>query len=120
MLLRVRMLYYIKHEVLGDLVTQIQEGANARYLGPSRAVNFKFQNYVFFLLIVTSISISSFLHFRKRCIFTSFSHVLIVFDSVFASNCFNQTDCWFETLEICIIALFVKKKSTLIYYSCEI
>lgn len=28
-LLRVRMLYYIKHEVLGDLVTQIQEGANA-------------------------------------------------------------------------------------------
>uniref|UniRef100_A0A182LWG1 DNA helicase n=1 Tax=Anopheles culicifacies TaxID=139723 RepID=A0A182LWG1_9DIPT len=28
-LLRVRMLYYIKHEVLGDLVNQINEGANA-------------------------------------------------------------------------------------------
>ncbi|XP_052564493.1 uncharacterized protein LOC120426896 isoform X3 [Culex pipiens pallens] len=28
-LLRVRMLYYIRHEVLGDLVTQINEGANA-------------------------------------------------------------------------------------------
>lgn len=31
-LLRVRMLYYIKHEVLGDLVNQINEGANARYI----------------------------------------------------------------------------------------
>lgn len=29
-LLRVRMLYYIKHEVIGDLVQQIADGAIAR------------------------------------------------------------------------------------------
>lgn len=29
-LLRVRMLYYIQHEVIGDLVSQINEGVHAR------------------------------------------------------------------------------------------
>lgn len=31
-LLRVRMLYYIKHEIIGDLVQQIGDGVKARYL----------------------------------------------------------------------------------------
>lgn len=32
-LLRVRMLYYIKHEIIGDLVQHIADGVNARYVG---------------------------------------------------------------------------------------
>lgn len=69
-LLRVRMLYYIKHEVLGDLVTQIQEGANARYLAPPRAVSFTFSK-LFFANRYFNLnqSIHSFI-IVKRCIFT--------------------------------------------------
>lgn len=79
-LLRVRMLYYIKHEVLGDLVTQIHEGANARYLAPFRGGSL-YLSVIIFLLIVTSISqIHSFIF--VRAVPLPLCHVLIVFDSV--------------------------------------
>lgn len=61
-LLRVRMLYYIKHEVIGDFVQQIADGLNVKYV-PFPAWN---SSRVYLLLSLTAISLSHLRRLRSR------------------------------------------------------
>lgn len=46
MLLRVRMLYYIKHEVIGSVVQQIDEGVSTRYV-QHQSIFFEWDSHLF-------------------------------------------------------------------------
>lgn len=52
-LLRVRLMYYIKHEVIGDLAHQIADGVNARYLFTSFLFPFSPYCFAFITILMT-------------------------------------------------------------------